>query len=69
VDKRIVQHVRVQKDVRLDHDLVSAANTVQDIVVGNRQFADGAKANDIAGLLLIDDKLVTLCQTRCFIDL
>lgn len=29
-------------------------------MVGNRQFADGAKTNDIASLLLNDDELATL---------
>lgn len=33
---------------------------MQDIVVGNRQFADGARTNDIASLLLNDDELETL---------
>jgi len=47
IDERIVQLARVKKDV-------------QDIVVGNRQFADGAKTNDIASLLLNDDELATL---------
>ncbi|KAF8315369.1 hypothetical protein DL93DRAFT_2057333, partial [Clavulina sp. PMI_390] len=42
IDERIVQLARVKKDV-------------QDIVVGNRQFGDGNKTNDIASLLLNDE--------------
>ncbi|KAI5124611.1 hypothetical protein M0805_004221 [Coniferiporia weirii] len=47
IDERIVQLARVKKDV-------------QDIVVGNKQFTDVAKPNEIVSLLLNDDELANL---------
>ncbi|KDQ19928.1 hypothetical protein BOTBODRAFT_101773 [Botryobasidium botryosum FD-172 SS1] len=44
IDERIVQLARVKKDV-------------QDIVVGNKQFTDTTKPNEIVSLLLNDDEL------------
>jgi hypothetical protein len=37
---------------------------VQDIVVGNKQFADGARTNDIASLLLNDDEMALIDTVR-----
>ncbi|KAH8120417.1 SNF2 family N-terminal domain-containing protein [Phellopilus nigrolimitatus] len=47
IDERIVQLARVKKDV-------------QDIVVGNKQFTDVAKPNELVSLLLNDDELANL---------
>jgi len=44
IDERIVQLARVKKDV-------------QDIVVGNKQFTEATKPNEIVSLLLNDDEL------------
>ncbi|TDL28392.1 hypothetical protein BD410DRAFT_780893 [Rickenella mellea] len=51
IDERIVQLARVKKDV-------------QDIVVGNKQFTDVAKPNEIVSLLLNDDELANLQQNQ-----
>ncbi|KAL0579121.1 putative DNA helicase ino80 [Marasmius crinis-equi] len=51
IDERIVQLARVKKDV-------------QDIVVGNKNFTDVAKPSEIVQLLLNDEQLAGLDQSR-----
>ena len=63
IDERIVQLARVKKDVKFSiphksKDLI--VFQVQDIVVGNKQFTDVAKPNEIVSLLLNDDELALI---------
>ena len=65
IDERIVQLARVKKDVRFPNNYKgyltdTIDHQVQDIVVGNKQFTDVTKPNEIVSLLLNDDELANL---------